>query len=84
MLARSGNVFAPSDLAKLTDASAVGDISLRFLDSDGRLVKTPLDDRVIGMLLTDLAKVDRATALAGGQSEMRLSEGHCEPDASTF
>ena len=44
-------------------------MSLRFFDSEGRFVKTPLDDRVIGMTLEELAHVDRVIALAGGSSK---------------
>ena len=66
LLARSGNIFSSRELADLADAGAVGDISLRFFDKNGKAVKTPLDDRVIGIPLEDLARVDRVIALAGG------------------
>ena len=69
MLARSGNVFSPKELTELTEAGAVGDMSLRFFDEDGKIVKTPLDDRVIGMPLEDLAQVRRVVALAGGSAK---------------
>lgn len=69
MLARSGNVFSSRELAAIKDAGGVGDMSLRFFDSEGRFVKTPLDDRVIGMTLEELARVDRVIALAGGSSK---------------
>lgn len=75
MLARSGNVFTPAELAELTQAGAVGDMSLRFFDSEGRIVKTPLDDRVIGMSLEELSKVDRVLALAGGPSKTDAIRG---------
>ncbi|MCE2523728.1 MAG: sugar-binding transcriptional regulator [Rhodobacteraceae bacterium] len=69
MLARSGNVFSESELAEVAEAGGVGDISLRFFDNDGQPVKTPLDERVIGMSLEDLAKIDRVIALAGGRAK---------------
>lgn len=69
MLARSGNVFSSRELAAIKDAGGVGDMSLRFFDSEGRFVKTPLDDRVIGMTLEELERVDRVIALAGGSSK---------------
>ncbi len=75
MLARSGNVFAPRELAAVNDAGGVGDISLRFFDDDGNTVKTPLDDRVIGMSLEELSGIDRVIALAGGQSKTRAIRG---------
>lgn len=69
MLARSGNIFSTKELADLADAGAVGDISLRFFDRDGKSVKTPLNDRVIGMSMEELAKVERVIGLAGGSTK---------------
>ncbi|SCW62774.1 DNA-binding transcriptional regulator LsrR, DeoR family [Rhizobium mongolense subsp. loessense] len=66
LLARSGNIFSSRELSDLAEAGAVGDISLRFFDSNGKAVKTPLDERVIGIPLEDLERVDRVIALAGG------------------
>ncbi|WP_421984360.1 sugar-binding transcriptional regulator [Roseibium sp.] len=75
MLARSGNVFSTRELAAVKEAGGVGDVSLRFFDIDGNPVKTPLDERVIGMTLAELARIDRVIALAGGQSKTRAIQG---------
>jgi DNA-binding transcriptional regulator LsrR (DeoR family) len=75
MLATSGNVFSESELSELAEAGAVGDISLRFFDRDGRPAKTPLDDRVIGISLEELAKIDRVVGLAGGKSKIKAISG---------
>ncbi|WP_210410549.1 sugar-binding transcriptional regulator [Oceanicola sp. D3] len=75
MLARSGNVFTSRELADVAEAGGVGDMSLRFFDAEGAFVKTPLDDRVIGLTLEELAKVDRVIALAGGQSKTEAIRG---------
>ncbi|MFV0332550.1 MAG: sugar-binding transcriptional regulator [Tropicimonas sp.] len=75
MLARSGNVFTPTELAELAEAGAVGDMSLRFFDAEGKIVKTPLDERVIGMPLEELARVDRVIALAGGPTKTEAIQG---------
>ena len=75
MLARSGNVFSEKELAELAEAGAVGDISLRFFDREGHLVKTPLDDRVIGMPIEDQASIDRVIALAGGAAKTAAIRG---------
>ncbi|WP_116087045.1 sugar-binding transcriptional regulator [Tropicimonas sp. IMCC34011] len=69
MLARSGNVFSSRELADVEEAGGTGDMSLRFFDTSGGLVKTPLDDRVIGITLEQLSHVDRVVALAGGRSK---------------
>lgn len=75
MLARSGNVFSAGELSDLSEAGAVGDISLRFFDKGGRPVKTPLDERVIGMDMAELGKVGRVIGLAGGRSKTAAVEG---------
>ena len=75
MLARSGNIFSSRELAEVEEAGGIGNISLRFYDANGGFVKTPLDERVIGMTLEEHAKVDRVIALAGGQSKTDAIRG---------
>ena len=75
MLERSGNVFSESELAEVAEAGGVGDISLRFFDKEGRPVKTPLDDRVIGMTLEEQVRIDRVIALAGGRAKTDAIRG---------
>jgi DNA-binding transcriptional regulator LsrR (DeoR family) len=75
LLARSGNVFSRQEMAMLHDAGAVGEISFRFYDRDGKPVETPLNDRVIGISLEDLRKADRVMALAGGESKTEAIAG---------
>lgn len=75
MLARSGNVFSKRELADVAEAGGVGDMSLRFFDAQGEFVKTPLDERVIGITLEELAKVERVIALAGGQAKTDAIHG---------
>ncbi|MFV0383606.1 sugar-binding transcriptional regulator [Paracoccus sp. (in: a-proteobacteria)] len=75
MLSRSGNVFSSRELAEIEEAGGIGDMSLRFFDANGGFVKTPLDDRVIGMTLEELSSVDRVIALAGGQSKTTAIRG---------
>ncbi len=70
MLAKSGNVFTERELAGLRERGAVGDLSLRFLDADGRAVVAPLDERVIGITLHELRRVPRVVALAGGDRKV--------------
>lgn len=75
MLARSGNIFSSRELAAIREAGGVGDISLRFFDAEGRIVKTPLDERVIGMSMEELHGVERVLALAGGKSKTEAIRG---------
>jgi DNA-binding transcriptional regulator LsrR (DeoR family) len=75
MLASSGNVFTREELDVLSRSGAVGDICLRFYDREGRPVLTPLDDRVIGMTLDELAKVPRVVGMAGGGRKVEAIRG---------
>lgn len=75
LLSRSGNIFSPQELAALSEAGVVGEMSLRFFNINGVPVRTPLDERVIGMSLDQLRKAKRVMALAGGQSKARAIAG---------
>jgi DNA-binding transcriptional regulator LsrR (DeoR family) len=75
MLARSGNVFSRQEMEVLQEAGAVGEISYRFYDRDGKPVVTPLNERVIGISLEDLRKAKRVMALAGGESKTDAMAG---------
>ncbi len=75
MLARSGNIFTSRELTAIKDAGGVGDISLRFFNAEGGIVKTSLDDRVIGMSLEELHGIDRVLALAGGKAKTEAIRG---------
>jgi DNA-binding transcriptional regulator LsrR (DeoR family) len=66
MLANSGNTFTSDELHDLESRGAIGDVCLRFFDSEGRPVGGPLDDRVIGMTFDELGAVPRVVAVAGG------------------
>lgn len=75
LLARSGNGFSRQELAMLNDAGAVGEISYRFYDKDGRPVETPLNERVIGITLEALRRAERVMALAGGKEKTAAIAG---------
>lgn len=75
LLARSGNGFSRQELAMLNDAGAVGEISYRFYDKDGRPVETPLNERVIGITLEALGRAERVMALAGGKEKTAAIAG---------
>lgn len=75
LLARSGNTFSRQEMAMLHEAGAVGEISYRFYDRQGKPVETPLNERVIGISLEDLRRTDRVMALAGGESKTQAIAG---------
>lgn len=75
LLARSGNVFSSRELTEIANAGGIGEIGLRFFDKNGKLVKTPFDDRVIGLTFDELSQIDRVVALAGGQTKTETIRG---------
>ncbi len=75
LLASSGNVFSEAELDVLRDAGAVGDICLRFFDSDGSPVVTSLDSRVISITLEQLRASKRTVGVAGGLRKTNAIRG---------
>jgi len=75
LLASSGNVFSEEELKMLLEYNAVGDICLRFFQTDGTPVYTPLNDRVVSMRLDQLKRVRRAVGIAGGSRKYAAIAG---------
>ena len=75
LLASSGNVFSSQERESLRALGAVGDVCLRFFDTDGAPIQTPLNDRVIGMELEQLRKVKRSVGIAGGAQKLAAIRG---------
>lgn len=69
-LANSGNTFTDEELRDLARRGAVGDIGLRFFDREGKPVRGPLDERVIGITLEELKSTPRAIGVAGGDHKV--------------
>ena len=70
LLASSGNIFSEAEQRQLRRGGAVGDICFQFIDKKGKLVKSPLMDRVIGIDLPTLKTSPRVVGIAGGQSKV--------------
>lgn len=66
LLKDSGNAVSEADTEALRARGAVGDVCLRFFDSDGALVDTELNNRVVGISSEDLLAVPRTVGIAGG------------------
>jgi DNA-binding transcriptional regulator LsrR (DeoR family) len=67
LVASSGNIFSMEELETVQRQGAVGDICLRFYDANGHALRGSLYDRVIGMTLEDLRRVQRSVAICGGK-----------------
>ena len=75
LLASSGNIYSEDELELLRRGGAVGDVCLRFFDAEGHPVLTPLDERVIGIPLEKLQRVERTVGIAGGQRKHAAIRG---------
>jgi len=63
---RDGSIISQKELNILKSKGAVGDVCLRFFDTDGQAVHSEIDDRVMGISLEELKKIDRVVGVTGG------------------
>jgi len=75
LLRESGNAIADADQEALRAAGAVGDVCLRFFDKSGAPVRTPLDERILGITPEQLRIIPRRIAVAGGQRKYTAIRG---------
>lgn len=72
VLLSSGSIITSEDLEALAKAGAVGDIVLRYLDAEGAPVHLPLNERIIGVTLDELASIKRVVGIAGGIGKRKI------------
>ena len=76
MSARSNMVRdgLPSNVSvqELIDAGAVGDALGYYLDANGKRIKHPLNDRVLGIELKDLKNIGNVVLAAGGKHKLTV------------
>jgi DNA-binding transcriptional regulator LsrR (DeoR family) len=68
-LLSSGNTLTATEIADLKAHGVTGDIALQFFDADGRRVKHPINDRIVGTDLDTIKEIGRVIAVAGGQEK---------------
>lgn len=69
-LVSSGNAFSTAERREIRRQGAVGDICLRFYDRLGKPIKSTLDNRVIGIELEILKRVERVVGIASGSNKV--------------
>jgi len=63
--------------AELIEAGAVGDILGYMLDARGNLIDHPINRRVVGITLDDLATIPNTILAAGGAHKVAIVRTHC-------
>jgi DNA-binding transcriptional regulator LsrR (DeoR family) len=66
LLLRTGTILDAQDLEHLQEAEAVGDIALRYLDSDGVPLDLEINERLIGLTIEQIVDIPRVIGIAGG------------------
>ncbi len=64
-----GSIISESDLNKLIKLGAVGDICLRYFDQDGKPLVSDVDERVMGITLDELKRIERVVGVTGGPNK---------------
>jgi DNA-binding transcriptional regulator LsrR (DeoR family) len=67
LLRESGNAISAAEQDELRNLGAVGDICMRFFDSEGRPIASELDGRVLGISAAEFIAIPRRVGVAGGQ-----------------
>lgn len=75
LLAASGNGVTDAERAQLRELGAVGDISFRYYDADGRVVSSSLDQRVMGISAEQFFTIPRRIAVSGGDEKLDAVRG---------
>lgn len=70
-----GSIIRESELETLLQLGAVGDVALRFFDEMGKPLISEIDDRVIGISLPQIAKIDRVVGVTGGPQKIATIRG---------
>lgn len=78
VLVREGDIVTWPELAKLIERGAVGDINLRCFDQLGQMIHSDLDDRIIGLTLSELKQIDCVVGVAGGSAKFKAIRGALE------
>jgi DNA-binding transcriptional regulator LsrR (DeoR family) len=67
--------LTPEEWAQFEGNSPVGDFCARFFDAGGESIPGPVDDRVLGVTLADLAGITRVAGVAAGTEKTRGTLG---------
>lgn len=64
-------ILNPNDFVYLRMKGAIGDVLSHFIDEKGKLIKTPIEDRLIATSLNTLKELDNVIGVAAGESKVQ-------------
>lgn len=65
-------ILTRNDYLSLVKQGAVGDISFRFFNREGKYIRTHLDDRIVGINAEQLHKIAYKIGIAGGEDKYEI------------
>ena len=69
---RDGMILTKDQMEMLMKKGAIGDICLRYFDESGKAIQSEVDDRVVGISLEELKKIDRVVGVTGGPQKEKV------------
>ncbi len=69
---RQSRILTEETVAELTTLGAVGDIGLRFFDTQGKPIAHEINERIIGLTLEEMAEIRRVIGVAGGKEKFEV------------
>ena len=63
-------ILTLEDVAFLKKNNAVGDISLRFFNKEGKFIKGALNNRVVGLAIEEIKSIPYVVGIAGGEEKV--------------
>jgi DNA-binding transcriptional regulator LsrR (DeoR family) len=63
-------LWSPGKLTSLQEKGAAGDMMIRFFDSEGQPIVSTLNDRAIGMNLSQLKRVRKSIGIGGENAKL--------------
>ena len=69
---RTGTILSVEELDRLQDLGAVGDIALRYMDSEGSPIDLEINDRIIGLTIDQIRNIPRVIGIAGGTAKHEM------------
>ena len=75
ILMTQGDILSEETLVDIRNKGGVGDISLRFFNSNGDIINHPINDRIIGISDSEIRNIPRVIAIAGGLEKYEAIKG---------